>query len=154
MTNTGTTGTSASVEAPSSTQTNTANSGVYASAVFNNLPTSTYISLGTTKGIVQINNFYLLNPTVDDGGDVVIKQTQNYSIVYDPTDSSFWLGISSNPFATWQAAAEQDFMATLGISSSSACKLDVTSGVIYSPNNPLNGKSIPLSFCQNNGAFQ
>jgi hypothetical protein len=127
---------------------------VLASAVWNNLPTSTTIVIGTAKGGVSVKNFYLANPPTDSDGDVVLKQTQNYVIVYNPLDSSFWLGITGSPFATWQNTAEQDFLTTLGISQSDACKLDVTSGVIYSPNNPNDGKSFPLSFCTASGAFQ
>lgn len=117
-----------------------------ASEVFPTAPTSTMLEIGTSKGIVTMNNFYLSNPPVDDDEDLVIKITENYLIDYDPTDSSFWIGING-PFATWQSIAEQDFLATLGISQADACKLKVTDGVIYSPNNPDDGKSFPLSFC-------
>src|ERR1700722_12312914 len=125
---------------------------VLASDIFSNLPTSTYLSIGTASGTVQINNFYLSDPPVDDGGDIVIKQTANYVISYDPTDSSFWIGISSIPFSTWQSPAEQDFLTTIGVSETDACKLSVTEGVVYSANNPDDGMSFPLSFCSG-GAF-
>jgi hypothetical protein len=123
------------------------------SSTASNLPTGPYLEIGTPEGTVQINNFYASNPPVDQDGDFLIKQTANYVISYDPLESAFWLGITGSPFATWQSAAEQDFLTTLGVSEADACKLDVTSGVIYSPGNPNDGESLPLSFCVG-GAFQ
>jgi len=38
-------------------------------------------------------------------------------------------------------------LTTLGISQGDACKLDVVEGVIYDPQNPDDGLSFPLSFC-------
>jgi hypothetical protein len=124
-----------------------------ASQIYASAPTGTYLELGTSQGIVQVNNFYLANPPVVDGGDIVIKQTPNYVIVYDPLESTFWLGITGSPFVTWQSTAQQDFLTTLGVSEADACKLDVTSGVIYSPGNPDDGEDFPLTFC-GGGAFQ
>jgi hypothetical protein len=148
---------------PSSAQSNTTGSGVGSSTLpdyigqaadfFGPLPTSTYISIGTSQGAVQVNNFYLSNPPVDEAEDVAIKQTTNYYIVYDPSSSSFWLGIISVPFANWRTVVEADFLTTLGISQADACKLNVTVGVVYSPGNPDNGQSFPLSFCSG-GAFE
>ena len=124
-----------------------------ASNIFGPTPTGPYLSIGTARGTVQVNNFYLSNPAVDDGGDIIIKQAQNYVIVYDPSDSSFWLGVTGNPFSVSKSAVENDFLAVLGVSKADACKLSVTSGVIYSEGNPNDGKSFPLSFCVG-GAFQ
>lgn len=123
-----------------------------ASDVYGNTPTGAQFSIGTAGGTVLVNNFYLSNPPVVDGGTIVIKQTPNYAITYDPETSEFWLAIMGTPFATWQSAAEQDFLATLGVSKTDACKLDVTSGVVYSPGDPNDGKDFPLSFCVT-GAF-
>jgi hypothetical protein len=118
-----------------------------ASVVFGNNPTGTTLEIGTLQGTVTMNNFYVPDPAVDTSQYIVIKYTQNYLIDYDPTDSSFWIGVSGIPFSAWQNTAEQDFLTTLGISQSDACKLSVEEGVIYSPNNPDDGLSFPLSFC-------
>jgi hypothetical protein len=115
--------------------------------VFGPLPAGSTLDIGTAQGTVTVNNFYVSNPPVDTSDYIVIKITQNYLIDYDPTDSSFWIGISGMPFSTWQIPAEQDFLATLGISQSDACKLTVVEGVIYDPNNVDDGMSFPLSFC-------
>lgn len=145
----GTTGTLPTVAANTTNTSTLADYTAQASDVYGSLPTGTYLKLGTPKGIVQVNNFYLSNPPVVEGGILVIKQTQNYFISYDPTEGSFWLGITGSPFSTWQQAAEQDFLSTLGISATNACKLSVTSGVVYSPGNALDGESVPLSICGN-----
>jgi hypothetical protein len=118
-----------------------------ASEVFGNNPTGTTLSIGTSQGTVAVNNFYASDPPVDLSQYIVIKITQNYLVDYDPTDSSFWIGVSGMPFSNWQNIAEQDFLATLGISQSDACKLSVVEGVIYSADNPDDGMSFPLSFC-------
>jgi hypothetical protein len=123
-----------------------------ASDFFGPLPTTASLTIGTAQGAVQVNNFYLSNPPVNQDEDVVIKQAADYYIVYDPSDSNFWLGISGTPFATWRPVAEADFLTTLGINQANACKLSVTSGVIYLPGNPADGQSLPLSFCVS-GAF-
>ena len=123
-----------------------------ASAVFGNLPTGSYLQIGTSKGTVQVNNFYALNPPVVEGNVIVIKDTADYAVTYDPSDSSFWLAITGTPFATAQSEAEQDLLATLGIGKADACKLNVTSGMVYTPGDALDGQSFPLSFCAG-GAF-
>ena len=109
--------------------------------------------IGTSQGSVSINNFYLTNPADGGDGTLIIKQTGDYMLTYNPRTSEFWIAITGMPFATQQIAAEQDFLATLGISKADACKLSVTSGIIYTPGNPLDGESFPLSFCVA-GAFQ
>jgi hypothetical protein len=118
-----------------------------ASEVFGNNPTGTTLALGTSQGTVTVNNFYASDPPVDMSQYIIIKITQNYLIDYDPVDSSFWIGVSGIPFSAWQSTAEQDFLTTLGISQSDACKLTVVEGVIYDPNNTDDGMSFPLSFC-------
>lgn len=114
-----------------------------------NAPTGQYLSIGTSGGTVQVNNFYGASGTqIGDDGVLVIKQTPDYWFTYDPSDSSFWIAVSSTPFAAIRQIAEQDFLMTLGVSETDACKLDVSVGVPYSPGNPMDGQSIPLSFCQ------
>jgi len=130
----------------------TAGTASNASDVYGVPPTGAQFSIGTPQGTVTVNNFYLANPPVVEGGTIIIKQAQNYAITYDPATSEFWLAITGTPFTTARAAAEQDFLATLGISKADACKLSVTSGIVYSPGDPNDGKSFPLSFCAT-GAF-
>ena len=110
-------------------------------------PTGATIAIGTSQGTVTVPNFYAANPPVVDGDTVIIKNTDNYAITYDFLTSEFWLAIIGTPFQTYQQQAEQDFLTTMNLSQADACKLDVTSGVIYSAGNPLDGESFPLSFC-------
>jgi hypothetical protein len=119
-----------------------------ASEILGTIPTGPTLVLGTASGNVTVNNFYEADPPDTFDGVLILKLTQNYLIVYDPSDSSFWLAVTGTPFTTWQTAAEQDLLSTLGIGESDACKLSVTAGVIYGPGNPENGVSLPLSFCQ------
>ena len=119
-----------------------------ASEWFGSIPTGTTLNLGTRQGTVTVNNFYASDPPVDTDGYMIIKITENYYIDYDPINSNFWIGIIGMPFSAWQTIAEQDLLATLGVSQGDACKLTVTEGVIYNPSNPLDGQSVPLSFCR------
>ena len=140
-----------------SSTTNSSNLPDYigpASEVLGSLPGGGMLQIGTAQGTVTVNNFYTNDPPVVEGDVIVFKQTPNYDMTYDPSTSEFWLAILGTPFETWRVAAEQDFLSTLGISQADACKLSVTSGVLYSPGNSLDGESFPLSFCSNTGAFQ
>jgi len=117
-------------------------------SAYPNAPTSRTMSLGTANGTVQVGNFYAASSTqVGEDGILIVKQTPDYWFTYDPSDSSFWIAISGTPFNTVRQTAEQDFLATLGVSKADACKLDVSVGVPYSAGNPLDGQSLPLSFC-------
>jgi hypothetical protein len=119
-----------------------------AAQVLTNTPTSTLLALGTPGGTVQVNNFYLSNPSVTDGGEtVILANTADYMLTYDTIDSSFWIGIDADKFAAVRPVAEQALLSALGINSSSACKLNVSVGVFYSATSSLSGKSFPLSFC-------
>ncbi len=123
-----------------------------ASQVLEKFPKDPILTIGSSEGSVGIKNFYLSNPNVSEGGSIVVKQTQNYSILYASTDSSFWLVIIGTPFDKWREAAEQDFLSVLQINATDACKLKASSGIYYDATNSLSGKSFPLSFC--NQSFQ
>ncbi len=121
-----------------------------ASEIFGSLPTGDTFSIGTSKGVVEIKNFYAHDPPLGEGYSIMVKETAGYNIIYDRADSSFWLAILKTPFSTWRDAAEQDFLQTLGITKEDACKLYVSVGITYIPGDPLNGKMLPLSFCSGN----
>jgi hypothetical protein len=140
------------VFAPTIDQASTPGYAGLASGYLTSMPPGSTLAIGTARGTVQVKNFYGPNLGIDDGGDLIVKATADYLIVYDYFDSSFWLAITGKPFTTWQNVAEQDFIQTLGITEADACKLDVTSGVIYSQGDPNDGQSFPLSFCVS-GAF-
>ncbi len=118
-----------------------------AAQIFGSVPTSTTLAIGTTRGTVTVNNFYTTSTPVNESGDLIIKQTPEYLVTYTPSNGSFWLAITGTPFSTWQSAAEKDILVILGINETDACKLNITSGVIYNPGDQNNSKSFPLSFC-------
>jgi len=121
-----------------------------AAQAFPSAPTGTILIIGTQNGSVQVNNFYLSNPQVTDGGQtVILASTTDYLITYDTTDSSFWIGINADEFNAIRPVAEQALLSTLNVSSTIACKLNVSVGVFYSATSTLSGKSFPLSFCGN-----
>jgi len=121
-----------------------------ASQALSNTPTGTVFAIGTQGGLVQVNNFYLSDPPVTDGGEtVILASTTDYLITYDTIDSSFWIGIDPGEFSAIQPVAEQAFLSTLGVSSADACKLDVSEGVFWSATSSMDGQSFPLSFCSN-----
>jgi len=133
--------------ASTSTATATSSGGVPASQALPGAPKESTLTIGTSQGSVVVKNFYLSNPKVDYDGNVLVAETQNYFISYDTSDSSFWIAITSEPFNTWRALAEADFISILGITQRDACKLSVSEGIPYDATNALSGKSFPLSFC-------
>lgn len=122
-----------------------------ASQILSNTPTTTLLTIGTSQGSVQVNNFYLSNPPVTDGGEtVIIASTTDYLITYDTIDSSFWIGMDADQLNATRPAAEQAFLSALGVSSAAACKLNISEGVFYDASSSLSGQSFPLSFCPAN----
>lgn len=124
------------------------------SRVFANAPGGRTIAIATSHGMVRMKNFYVSNPGVEDGGVIVLKETDSYAISFEPEGGDpserrgrFWIGVAAIPFEKWRPLAENDFLATLGVTQQEACKLDASVGVIYSPNNPMDGMNFPVSFC-------
>src|SRR5208283_1440971 len=65
------------------------------SQAYPNAPAGSSISIGTSHGIVQVNNVYAMSGTqIGDDGVLIIKQTSNYWFTYDPSSSGFWIAIS------------------------------------------------------------
>ena len=118
-----------------------------AAQVLSDTSTDTLLTIGTQSGSVQVNNFYLANPQATDGGKLILASTTHYLITYDTIDSSFWIGLDADQFTTLRPAAEQALLSALGISSSVACKLDISEGAFYSATSSLNGKSFSPLFC-------
>lgn len=116
-------------------------------SVVSSTPQGPTLTLGTSKGSVELKNFYLSNPPVDPDGTMTIASTNDYYITYDIPTSQFGIIISGASFNTVRPEVEAAFMSLLGVDQNDACKLDVVEGVPYSPDDPLSGKSFPLSFC-------
>lgn len=119
-----------------------------ASQALSGTPTSTLLTLGTANGSVQVNNFYLSDPMVTDGGEtVILASSTDYLVTYDTMDSSFWIGVDPGQFTTARPVAEQALLSVLGVSSTAACKLNISVGTFYSASSSLNGQSFTPSFC-------
>lgn len=118
-----------------------------ASDIYSDIPSGQTFTIGTPKGIVQVNNFYLSNPIVDEGGSLLIEQNKNYTITYDPTTGAFWIMVNGTPFNSFKNIAEQDFLKLLNISETDACKLIVSVSAQYDLQNPSSFSEFPLSFC-------
>ncbi len=111
-----------------------------------NFPKTEKIVLGTSRGSVQVNNFYKLVSDQEED-TLLIKKANEYLISYDTTDSSFWIFVTAGPVNSVQGKAAKDFLAILGISSKEACSLNASWGVSLGVDQNLAGKSYPLSFC-------
>lgn len=111
-------------------------------------PTSTVLTLGTSQGSVTTTNFYQSADYVTaDKQTVVLKDTTDFTISYNVTDSSFVISLLSIPLQAARQAAESAFLSSLGITQQSACKLSVYEGVPISVSDQYPGESFPLSFC-------
>jgi hypothetical protein len=111
-------------------------------------PTSTTITLGTSQGSVAVKNFYQSADYItQDQQTVAVKQTTDYVIAYNVSDSSFAIALLSTPLETARQAAEGAFLSQLGISQQDACKLTVYEGAPASISDQYIGEEFPLSFC-------
>jgi hypothetical protein len=112
------------------------------------IPAGDTISIGTSHGVVTMNNFYSKAVYIDSNEQtVVIQQTPNYGIFYNISGSSFVITLLSAPLEAAQQAAESAFISNLGISQQDACKLTVYENVPASVSSQYVGQSSSLSFC-------
>ena len=112
------------------------------------IPTSTTITLGTSQGSVIVKNFYQSAGYItQDQQTVSVKETADYVIAYNVSDSSFAIALLSIPLEAARQAAESALLNALGVSKQDACKLTVYEGVPASISDQYVGESFPLSFC-------
>lgn len=103
------------------------------------------IQIGTTQGIVTVNNFYK-NIVASEGEILVLGQNANYQITYDTENSSFYIDVlASVTNVAAQNDAESAFLSLLGVSKADACKLDVHEG--FSDVHTAAANEPTLSFC-------
>lgn len=120
---------------------------VPASKFFPGTGNDAFFDLNTAQGMVHIKNFFADPSVVAEDDVVIIKKTSDYWFTYDPSNMSFWIAISNSSFEVTRRVAENDFLATLGVTEQDACKLDVSEGIPYSATNRISGVFMPLSFC-------
>jgi hypothetical protein len=116
---------------------------------FPGAPQGATFQIGTSQGVVTVNNFYTV-PVIVDEEYLIFQNTDQYQINYNTEISQFYIYFSSQPSAALQAQVEGDFLTLLGVSQSDACKLNVGEG--YPGNLPYASQQQGLSFC--NSAVQ
>jgi hypothetical protein len=105
-------------------------------------PTSTTIQIGTSQGVVTVNNFYK-NVVAYEDQFLVLARSSDYEITYDTDRSAFFIQLSA---MSLQGEGERAFLALLGVTSTNACKLSVNEGWPGSPS--LASEQPNLSFCK------
>lgn len=95
---------------------------------------------------VWVNNFYK-DGEVDQNGDVVIKENDDYRLIYQNPFKLFIVNVLSSPFEKARAEAEEEFIKSLGITREESCKLNVRVGTPFFANPDFAKKSYGLSFC-------
>jgi len=112
------------------------------------IPAGATISIGTSHGVVTMNNFYNNAAYIDSNEQtVVIQQAPDYGIFYNISNSSFVITLLSTPLEAAQQTAESAFISSLGIPQQGACKLTVYESVPANVSSQYVGQSFPLSFC-------
>jgi len=121
------------------------------------VPSGDKITLQTTGGMVEVNNFYKGAAAVTNSA-ALVKNEPEYQLVYLRDDSSFLIPIQAYSMADalkFRVDAETDFLNSLGISKADVCKLDVD---VYVPQDYVMGGNfagrsgtihLGLSFCPN-----
>lgn len=108
------------------------------------VPAGDTISIGTSKGAVQVKNFYK-NSLAWEDQYIIIAQNSQYEITYDTTASQFFLYIPNSPSDAVRSEYETALLNLLGVSKTDACKLNILEG--FSASSPYGTKPMNLSIC-------
>lgn len=110
------------------------------------VPAGDKIALGTSDGIIYVNNFYKIARGYS-GEALVIKSASQYLLLYDAAVSAFGIYIVAGPVQSYLNVAENDLIGILGVQQAQACLLDVSWSVSSAVDKNLSGRNYPLSFC-------
>lgn len=105
------------------------------------------VSTLTVNGI-SVQNFYKQGTIIDTNGDVSIRKTKLYDIVYLAPFQEFIIEVLAKPFQATRLQAERAFLQQLAITQEEACKLRVSLGTPYDVNPVEAGTKFGLSFCE------
>lgn len=97
---------------------------------------------------VSVNNFLETSKTIEETGEVFATEKTDYAIIYHKDVGDFLINILSSPFESIRTKAEADFLKTLGITETEACRLSVVIKTPHFANPDKTGQNFPLSFCQ------
>lgn len=89
------------------------------------------ITLGTTSGGIEVNDFLSKNMGVVEGGDILLADNSEYFITFNRYSGRFWIGITSSVFEEYRVKAEENLLKILGLSERDACKLSVVIGAPF-----------------------
>lgn len=117
-------------------------------------PTGSLIEIRAVGGqSITVNNFYKQSVEIDSYGDVLLKDTPDYQLVYFSKDNAFLITIVGLQIGSARNAAETGFLNTLGITRGRACLLNVSLKVPFNVNPNASGEDYGLSFCPNGKPF-
>lgn len=111
------------------------------------------LSVNTSSGIVKISDIYKNPIDTFSNSDITYKKTADYSFDYYAKDQLFIITITDKDIKTAREKAENDFLSTLKIDKTQACKLNIQLGVPFSINQDAAGINFGLSFCPNGKSF-
>lgn len=97
---------------------------------------------------IELKDFFATSKKMNENGDVLISQRENYSIEYFPKFNSFLIAVKASPFEENRKLAELELVGTLGISKNDACRLSVNITTTQTANPEFSGRNYPLSFCR------
>lgn len=104
------------------------------------------LAIQIPAGKIMVKNF--TKEAVKQGEDtLLLRQNENFSILYFKTDQSFLIVLNSEPLKQNGALAEQELLKFLNIYEIEACTLKVSLTVPAEVNNKIAGKNYGLSFC-------
>ena len=97
---------------------------------------------------VRVNDFTKEIENPNEKSYITLSQNGDYHIFYIPSQTLFYITISSSPFDQQKDAAEKEFLEKLGITSEAACKLNVDVATPANVNPSYAGQIYHLSFCE------
>lgn len=111
---------------------------------FPNAPQGSTFQIGTSRGVVTVNNFYN-TPVVLEEEFLILEDNNNYQINYDTETSQFVIYFTDAPAGILQSQAENNLMTILGTDAQDTCKLNVSEE--YPGNSAIAPQGNNMSFC-------
>ena len=110
-------------------------------------PTGDQFPIHTSQGDVLVKNFFSESQPLQGYDGVVVKETDDYHILYFTKGQTILITILNTPVLVIREKAEQDLISLLGSSKENICKLKVAVRTIVSVDPDLAGRELGLSFC-------
>jgi hypothetical protein len=114
--------------------------------------TQATITIPTAQGDVPVRDI-TQHPAEQVQNTDVIEKNDQYSITYFSNEKSFLINILAEPVQKNRDTAESAFLKDLGVDYGQACKLTVSTYVLFDVNQNLAGQDYGLSFCPSGKQF-